>query len=65
MDNGHDWMKKDQIGFTTKSIHQVRLENEDLSALKKENFLKYYNQDRNSETHMGQKNTYFVTESND
>ena len=38
--NGYDWMKKDQKDFPTKSIHQIRLENEDLSALQKENMLK-------------------------
>lgn len=36
--NGYDWMKKDHKDFPTISIHQVRLENEDLSALKRKIF---------------------------
>ena len=58
-------MKKDQKDFPAKSIHQIRLENEDLSALQKEYILKYHNQDCNSETHMGQMNTYLVNEPNE
>ena len=63
--NRYDWMKKDQEYLPTKLIHQIRLENEDLSALKKENIRKYHNQDCNSETHMGQMNTYLVKEPNE
>ena len=62
--NGYEWMKKDQKYFLTKSIHQIRLENEDLSALQKENILNYHNQNCNSKTHMGQMNTYLVNEPN-
>ena len=58
-------MKQDQKDFPTKSIHQIRIENEDLSALQRENVLKYHNQDSNSETHMGQINTYLVDEPNE
>ena len=58
--NGYDWMKKDQKDFPTKSIHQIRPQNEDLSALQKENILKYHNQDCNSEIHIRQMNTYLV-----
>ena len=62
--NGYDWMKKDQKDFPTKLIHQIRPENEDLSALQKENILKYHNQDCNSEIHIRQRNTYLVNEPN-
>ena len=55
-------MKKDQKDFLTKLIHQITLENEDLSALLKDNILKYHNQDCNSETHIGQMNTYLLNE---
>ena len=55
-------MKKDQKDFLTKLIHQITLENEDLSALLKDNILKYHNQDCNSETHIRQMNTYLLNE---
>ena len=63
--NSYDWMKKNQKNFSTKSIHQIRLENEDLLAFQKENILKYHNQDCNSERHMGQMNAYLVNEPNE
>ena len=38
--SGYDWMKNNQKDFSTKYVHEIRLENEDLSALQKENILK-------------------------
>ena len=54
-------MKKDQKDFTTKPIHEMRL---DLSALQNEYILKYHNQDCNSETHIGHMNIYLMNELN-
>ena len=61
MDKCYDWMKKDQKDFTTKPIHEMRL---DLSALQNEYILKYHNQDCNSETHIGHMNIYLMNELN-
>ena len=58
-------MKKEKEDFPTKSIHQIRQENEDLSALYKKHILKYNNKDGNSKPHMGQMNTYLVNEPNE
>ena len=42
--NGFDWMKKDVACFPAKSIEDIKLSNEEVTALQNENMIKYQNQ---------------------
>ena len=39
--NGFDWMKRDESCFPTKSMKDIKLSNEEVTTLQKENVLKY------------------------
>ena len=39
--NGLDWMKKDESCFPTKSMTDIKLSDEEVTAIQKENLLKY------------------------
>ena len=39
--NGFDWMKKDVACFPAKSIEDIKLSNEEVTALQNQNMIKY------------------------
>ena len=62
--NGFDWMEKDVACFPAKSIEDIKLSNEEVTALQNENTIKYQNQINDAKEDSESQECYLIIKKN-